>query len=96
MGGVAGKGLFYFCCGHAFALLSSVLPTVHFTSPLAFAHTFVLGFMSVHIFIHAPTMLPPIFGTRNARRFNCLPFALTAIAAFTWPLEKDSQLLTAS
>jgi len=86
--GVAGKALFYYCCGHILVLLSSVIPLMA-QNTLFFLHSMLLGFITMNVFVHTPTMLPPIMGMRNARRYNCLPFALALLASIVWPYYKD-------
>ncbi len=44
-------------------------------------HATAIGFAGLHIFIHAPMMLPVILGIPTARRYNVSPYALLAIAA---------------
>ena len=44
-------------------------------------HGFAIGFSGLHIFIHAPMMLPVILGIPTARRYNPAPYALLATAA---------------
>jgi hypothetical protein len=44
-------------------------------------HATAIGFAGLHIFIHAPMMLPVILGVPTARRYNPIPYALLSIAA---------------
>ena len=87
VGGVAGRGLSYYCYGHAFALASVTYPFLF--KGLSFLHAFMLGFVSIHIFIHMPTMLPPLLGIPNARRYNLYPYVLSLAASASWPFFKD-------
>ncbi|UXD22167.1 hypothetical protein IPA_02265 [Ignicoccus pacificus DSM 13166] len=89
IGGIAGKGLFYYCCGHAFSVIALIFPLIFYSTPLTFLHTMLLGFVSIHVFIHLPTMIPPILGIKNARRYNYFPYVLTILASALWPFFKD-------
>ena len=44
-------------------------------------HATAIGFAGLHIFIHAPMMLPVILGIPTARRYNPIPYTLLSIAA---------------
>ncbi|NPA84819.1 MAG: hypothetical protein GXO07_02290 [Crenarchaeota archaeon] len=87
-GGVAGRGLFYYCSGHAFAALSSLHP--FFFKGLALFHSLALGFVSIHIFTRLPTMIPPMLGIPNARRYTSAPFVLSALSSALWPVSKHA------
>ncbi|ALU12700.1 hypothetical protein EYM_06570 [Ignicoccus islandicus DSM 13165] len=79
----------YFLYGHLWVIVSTLAPLLYFNSPLAFLHSLVLGFISLHIFIHFPLMVPIILRIRNAKRYNQLPYPFAIISAFVWPFAKD-------
>ncbi len=85
--GVASAALSYYCQGHAAAALSLALPYL-FGKPLEFLHSLMLGFISIHMFVRFPTMLPPMLRIPNARRYNPAPFAFALLSALLWPYFK--------
>ena len=87
---IAYKANKYFLYGHLWALASVLAPFVYFNNTLALLHSLLLGFISIHIFIHFPLMVPIILRIRNKRRYNQLPFLFALASAYVWPLAKQA------
>ncbi|ABM80905.1 hypothetical protein [Hyperthermus butylicus] len=90
----------YFLKGHYFAAASSILVAVYtalyamgYCSLFCVLHTYTLGFITVHVLIHAPMMLPVILGTGHRRAYRLVPLALALVAAALWPMQSTIALL---
>lgn len=76
----------YFAIGHIAVLVAAVLSLYAVaggTGPYAL-HTVLIGFVGVHIAVHAPMMVPVAAGLPNARRFTLLPYVLLLAAVPAW------------
>ncbi len=84
------RGNRYFLMGHAF-----VLPSVAVSSlaclggPLTLLHAILLSFVTIHIYIHTPMMLPVILRIRHRRNYMNWIFILPLLSAALWPFVKD-------
>ncbi len=82
----AARSHWYFLAGHAAVLASLPLVLVGWLLYLAWGdlvaaiHASTVGFVLLHIEIHAPMMVPVIYRMRHARRY-CVVNYLTALAA---------------
>ncbi|MGC9183278.1 hypothetical protein [Caldisphaera sp.] len=74
-------------------LISSILLYYNIISMLDFIHILIIGFVGIHIFIHAPLMLPVILRWTSARRYSLLPYILIIIAALIWPIDHHVSFL---
>lgn len=97
--GAAGAGLRYFAIGHAASLAAAVLAAAYTLLYAAGAcdtpcllHGYTLGFISIHVWIHAPMMLPVILRVRHRRRYNPLPYLLALLAALAFPASGPAAL----
>lgn len=85
--GAAGRSHCYFTVGHVFALIGSLLSAAGLAGyalgggVVSAIHTATIGFVLVHIEIHAPMMVPVILGLRHARRYNAAAVYPPALAA---------------
>ncbi|AFZ70504.1 hypothetical protein Calag_0760 [Caldisphaera lagunensis DSM 15908] len=68
-------------------LISSILFYFNIITLLDFIHLLIIGFVGIHIFIHAPLMLPVILRWTSARRYSLLPYILIVVAALIWPFD---------
>ncbi len=59
---------------------------------LPYLHLLALGFIGLHVYGHAPMMLPVIFGIRNARSFSSLPLIFLALSSIIWPYNREIAL----
>ncbi len=59
---------------------------------LGLLHILLIGFVGLHIYAHAPMMIPVLLGIRNAKRFNYPTLILLMLAALSWPLNRDVAL----
>lgn len=48
--------------------------------------------MGLHIYAHAPMMIPVLLGIRNAKRFNYPALILLMLAALSWPFNREVAL----
>lgn len=55
-------------------------------------HVLLIGFVGLHIYAHAPLMVPVLLGIRNSRRFNYSTLILLLLTALSWPLNRDVSL----
>ncbi len=91
----------YFLAGHFYALLATfiaILYTVLYMSdPLSplecITHSLALGFVGLHIYIHAPLMLPVILGIPTARRYNQSPYAALLLSLLVFCINRDLALV---
>lgn len=74
-------------------LVSSLLLYYNVINILDFIHILIIGFVGIHIFIHAPLMLPVILRWASARRYSLLPYILIIIAALLWPIDNHLSFL---
>jgi len=59
---------------------------------LGLLHILLLGFVGLHIYAHAPMMVPVLLGIRNAKRFNYSALILLLLATLSWPFNRDVAL----
>jgi hypothetical protein len=86
-GGAGGAALAYIAASHmasAAAVAASLAPWWGFIARIHFAY---MGFIGVHILLHAPLMMPQILGVRLAKAYYPAPPALMSAAAIARPLE---------
>lgn len=90
----AKAGTLYFLYGQEISalysiiiLISSILFYFNIITLLDFIHLLIIGFVGIHIFIHAPLMLPVILRWTSARRYSLLPYILIVISALIWPFD---------
>ncbi len=84
------RGNMYFLVGHAFVIASIVLTSIAaLADPLTFLHAFLLSFVTEHIYIHAPMMLPVILRIRHKRNYMNWIYVFPLISAILWPFLKD-------
>ena len=77
----------------AYLLLTPVIVFSFFgLRQLSYLHLLLLGFIGLHVYGHAPMMLPVIFGVRNARSFTPLPLIMLTLSALTWPFHREIAL----
>ncbi len=100
--GVARRGLFYFLYGHITVIISILIITIYFSAFIAslgpcnvlcLLHELALGFTSLHVYIHAPMMIPVILGIKHKRRFNLIPYLATVLAMLFFPLNTELALI---
>ncbi len=60
--------------------------------PLGILHILMLGFIGLHVYAHAPMMIPVLLGMRNSKRFNYWAPVLLAMAALAWPFSGNVAL----
>ncbi|HIQ23975.1 MAG TPA: hypothetical protein EYH50_02890 [Pyrodictium delaneyi] len=85
----------YFAIGHIAVLVATVLSIYAIaggTGPYAL-HTVLIGFVGVHIAVHAPMMVPVVVGLSNARRFTPLPYVLLLAAVPAWSYSCRASML---
>ncbi len=87
IGGVAGRGLQYYCRAHAYAFLSLIL-SLPFQG-LSFLHSTLLGFVAIHVLARVPTMIVPLLRLKNARRYTEAPFLLSLLSSIVWSYQKE-------
>ncbi|MDP8003073.1 MAG: hypothetical protein ACP5I6_00135 [Caldisphaera sp.] len=74
-------------------LASSILFYYNIITLLDFIHILIIGFVGIHIFIHAPLMLPVILRWTSARRYSLFPYILIFAAALIWPIDMHISFL---
>ncbi len=89
IGGPGGGALVYMASSHT----ASVAPTLLLFYPgfdlLSKLHLAYIGFVGVHIFLHAPLMLPQIVRVKLAKDYTPLPTVLLSMAALARPWNGD-------
>ena len=93
------RGLRYFLQGH-WAVLASITIVaavtayyfVGYCTALCLLHSYLLGFSTIHVAIHAPMMLPVILKLRHKRRYNPAPFLLILASMALWPISGEAAL----
>lgn len=90
----------YFLAGHIYAMASwvwlassTILWLAGSVSLLAVIHALVMGFIGIHIYIHAPLMLPVLLGTSTERRYGHAPLLLLLASAMLWPVARGPAML---
>jgi hypothetical protein len=100
--GVARRGLLYFLYGHVAVIISILIIVIYslafiagsgFCRVLCVLHELALGFTSLHVYIHAPIMIPVILGIKHRRRFNPIPYLATILAMLFFPLNTELALI---
>ncbi len=94
-------GNLYFLYGHIFVALFSLISAYavagfalgYIGNVFTAIHLVAMGFIGVHIYIHAPMMLPVVVGVATKRRYTMLPFILLLLATLVWPLNGPLSLL---
>ncbi len=98
-------GNLYFIYSHYYVVLFSIVSPITLWLFLQGAvkdiftliHIVTIGFIGVHIYIHAPMMVPVVVGMKTKRRYTYLPPLLLALAALVWPFSGPfSYLLVAA
>jgi hypothetical protein len=102
--GPARSSHMYFLLGHWFAAAYSLMAfgtaLMYWGSPLqaltlfTHIHTVTIGFVTQHILIHAPMMVPIILGIATARRYTALGYILLFIATIAFPISLTTTLTT--
>ncbi len=101
--GPARSSHLYFLVGHVFAAIYVVLvlasSLMYSGSPdiykllYIFIHMTTIGFVTQHILIHAPMMVPIIIGIPTARRYTALNYILLFLAAVSFPISGTVSLI---
>lgn len=101
--GPARSSHLYFLIGHVFVLAYIVLvlasSLMYSGSPdiykllYIYIHTTTLGFVTQHILIHAPMMVPIIIGIPTARRYNVLNYVALFLATISFPISEEAALI---
>lgn len=91
--GPARRGRLYFAWGHVMVAASIaailVLIAAHMAGEARLAtlvHAIPVGFVGMHIYIHVPMMLPPLFGIKAPGVFTRAPFPLLLVSSLLWPI----------
>ncbi len=82
----------YLMAGYLLLLPLLILSWPIPTNTLELLHILLIGFVGLHIYAHAPMMIPVLLGTRNAKRFNYSALVLLTLAALSWPFNRDIAL----
>ncbi|MET1102161.1 MAG: hypothetical protein ABWW69_06790 [Pyrodictiaceae archaeon] len=97
---IARRSHAYFIYGHAFvvgiigvSLVESIMYLIGLLKLGCIIHMVAIGFIGLHISIHAPMMLPVILGIASARRYNYLAFVLLSTAAVLFCLAKPLSMV---
>ncbi len=91
------KGSAFFIKSH-YVIIASIALTIIYTSLfiiksfsffclLCLLHAYVMGFVTIHVFLHAPVMLPVVLKVKHKRRYTLWPLILALIAAAIWPVQ---------
>ncbi len=87
LGSAARKAHTYLVTGYVFAAITAIyvvyiqlLAYLGEASPLQVVHAVLMGFVGMHIYTHAPLMLPVMLATPTARRYTPVPYALLLAA----------------
>jgi hypothetical protein len=88
------RAYLYIVAGHTAALAATVYLAAYLASGalenrldlLITVHLVYMGFIGLHIYLHAPLMAPSIVETGSARRYNPLPVALLLAAVLARPV----------
>jgi len=101
--GPARSSHLYFLIGHVFSTIYAVLvlasSLMYSRSPdipkllYIFIHMTTIGFVTQHILIHAPMMVPIILGIPTARRYTALNYILLFLAAVSFPMSSAASLV---
>ncbi len=101
--GPARSSHLYFLVGHVFAAIYVVLvlasSLMYSGSPsmyrllYIFIHVTTMGFITQHILIHAPMMVPIILGIPTARRYTALNYIFLFLAVISFPLDETAALI---
>ncbi len=90
------KGSAFFIKSH-YVIIASISLTVIYTllfitksfsfyCLLCLLHAYVMGFVSIHVFLHAPVMLPVVLKVKHKRRYTLWPLILALVATAVWPV----------
>lgn len=96
--GPARKGMKYFLWGHISVIFAIIVIIAYLLdwpvkcTPICHLHMLTLGFVSLHVWIHGPMMLPVILSLRHRRRFTPLPYILLLTAMIVFPISMEAAL----
>ncbi len=82
----------YMLSGYLLVFLLGLLFLLIPDDNLSLLHYLLLGFIGLHIYVHAPMMIPVLLGTSNSRRFTLAPLVLIFLAALSWPYSRTISL----
>ncbi|MDK2383677.1 MAG: hypothetical protein QI199_02555 [Candidatus Korarchaeota archaeon] len=82
----------YLIAGYLLLIPLLILSWFMPVNSLGLLHILLLGFVGLHIYAHAPMMIPVLLGIRNAKRFNYSALLLLLLAALSWPFNRDVAL----
>lgn len=95
LGSVARKAHTYLVTGYVFAAAAAIyticlqaLAYLGYAPLLQVIHAVLMGFVGMHIYTHAPLMLPVMLATPTARRYTPAPYALllaATLARYAFP-----------
>ncbi|MCE4615682.1 MAG: hypothetical protein F7C09_01275 [Aeropyrum sp.] len=85
IGGPGGGALAYTSASHLASLAPTLLALYPGLDLLSRLHLIYIGFIGVHIFLHAPLMLPQILRIKLSKTYTPLPTVLLAAAALARP-----------
>jgi len=88
------RAYLYIVAGHSTALIAAIVFAVYVIANmiegsldlLIASHLVYMGFVGLHIYLHAPLMAPTLAETRSAKRYNPIPLILLLLAAISRPL----------
>jgi len=86
-------GNLYFIYSHYFVWLFTILTPITAYMYLegwikdifTLIHVLTVGFIGVHIYIHAPMMVPVVISVKTKRRYTILPPLFLTLATIVWP-----------
>ncbi|MCE4614180.1 MAG: hypothetical protein F7B60_01435 [Desulfurococcales archaeon] len=86
-------GNLYFIYSHYYVVFFTILTPISlylYTNGLignifTLIHVLTVGFIGIHIYIHAPMMVPVVVDVKTKRRYTVLPPLLLTLAAIIWP-----------
>ena len=96
-GSTAWRAHLYFLEGQLVAALVAAAYAAEMLAgadPITEAHLVDMGFIAVHIYVHAPLMIPIIYGLRSGKRYNPTPYLLL-LASLALRLTPSLQALAA-
>ena len=86
-------GNLYFIYSHYFVWLFTILTPItaymylegSVKDVFTLIHVLTVGFIGIHIYIHAPMMVPVVIGVKTKRRYTILPPLFLTLATIIWP-----------
>lgn len=82
----------YLIAGYSLTIPLLIISWLYPLGTLGILHLILIGFVGLHIYAHAPLMIPVLLGVRNSRRFNYSSLLLLLLAALSWPFNRDIAL----